>query len=131
MANANETPRKRSIMEISRNSPADAQKELKAIKSERASALGCLAAARRELVKVVALCQEKLDKLDTFKSELQTLSQQRANQVANVEACIRTKEEVDARYKAKYEAMEKDIEARINAGPPGHPGPPGPPALMS
>ena len=75
--------------------------------------------------------KEKHDKMETFLDELRTLSQQRANQVANVEACTRTKEEVDARYKAKYEAMEKDIEARINAGPPGHPGPPGPPALMS
>ena len=132
MANAaHETPRKRSIAEISRNSPADAQKELKAPKSERASALGCLAAAKRELDKVEALSLEKLNKAKVLNDELMTLSQQRANQVATVDACTRTKEEVDARYKAKYLAMEKDIEARINAGPPGHPGPPGPPALMS
>ena len=68
--------------------------------------------------------------VETCRGELKTLAQQRAANQTTVDACCRTKEEVDARYKAKYEAMEQDIEARINAGPPGHPGPPGPPALM-
>ena len=102
MANAaHETPRKRSIAEISRNSPADAQKELKAIKSERASALSCLAAAKRELGEVETLYQEKHDMVETCRGELKTLAQQRLYQVANLDACIRTKEEVDTRYKAK------------------------------